>query len=283
MRYRNSIGETNAQNKLDNLDYKSLKTNMPVIGLFDVETLPIEAYAWSLYKVDIYQEQIKKPTGLLSWAGKFLNQPDVYSDILTPEEAVDRNEERITKSCWEFLSKCDIVVGHNLIDFDRKTINTYILKYGLPPLHYKMVDTLKLVRANVRLDSNKMKFVNDYLGIRTKIENEGFPLWRACSDGDPEALATMLEYNEGDIFALEDLYYKVRPYFRYFNAALYNTIEERQCPVCGCMELDKQDKFYMTPAGKWYSYRCTECGCLSRGKENLLSKHKRKLLLNPIS
>jgi len=32
----------------------------------------------------------------------------------------------------------------------------------------------------------------------------------------------MLEYNEGDISATEELFYKLRPYVRGFNIALYN-------------------------------------------------------------
>jgi len=282
MKYRNTVGETNTQNKLDNIDAGSLKENLPVIGIFDVETLPAVGYFWGAWQQNVYPEQIIHPNCLLSWAGKFLNQPEVYSDILTPKEAKDRDVARVANSLWKFLSNCDVIVAHNLLNFDLKVAKTAFLENGLPPLYYKYVDTLQIARKHFRFEHNKMEYLNRELGLRTKIENEGFRLWRKCSDGDPVALQTMLEYNEGDILALEDLYYVLQPYLRFFNAALYNTIEERQCPVCGSTDLEESSKHYLTPAGKWKMYRCRECGCLSRGKENLLTEHKKKSLLSTV-
>ena len=281
MYWRNNFGETNATGKLTDPEY--LSEHMPVIGIFDVETLPILAYSWGVWDQNLYGNQIIKPTCMLSWAGKILNHTDMHSDILTPKEIPSRDTARITKSCWEFLDKCDVVVGHNLIGFDKKIANSAFLLNGLPPIHYKMVDTLKIARKNFKFYSNKMKELNKILDITTKIDNDGFPLWRRCDEGDEEALAEMLAYNEGDIYAGEDLYYILRPYMKYFNAALYNTIEERQCRVCGSTDLTESKKFYMTPSSKWKMYRCNNCTALSRGKENLTTKRKRKLLINALS
>lgn len=274
MYWRNHFGETGTVSKEN-----SFPTEAPKVGIFDVESLPMETYQWNLADPYTSPEHIISGTSLLSWAGKFLNDATMYSDILTPEEALAKDEERIVKSCWDFLSKCDVVVGHNVIDFDSKLVGTFFLKYNLPPLKYVMVDTLKIARRHFKFDSNKMGFINRRLGIREKIENEGFPLWRKCREGDPDALKTMREYNEGDIYATEDLFYRLRPYAHSsFNVALYNEIEELQCPVCGSTELESAGHYY-TPAGRWESVRCKKCMCLSRKKENLLSKNKRKNLL----
>ena len=145
-------------------------------------------------------------------------------------------------------------------------------------LKYTIVDTLVVAKQNFRFSSNKMKFLNDQLGIRNKIDNSGFLLWKGCDQGDEESLKTMLEYNIGDIGATEELFYKVRPYVRNFNVALYNEIEEPQCPVCGSTNLSISG-FYYTPSGKWNSIRCQDCKCVSRAKTNLLSKEKKKSLL----
>ena len=88
----------------------------------------------------------------------------------------------------------------------------------------------------------------------------------------------MLEYNIGDIYSTEELFYKVRPYVRNFNVALYNETLTNQCPVCGSTDL-KSEGFYYTPAGKWESVRCQECKCISRKKQNLFDKHKKRSLL----
>lgn len=250
----------------------------PLVAVLDIETLPMIIYSWSLWDEHHTIEQIIKPSCMISWAGKYLNGSKIYSDIMTPDEAKERDTRRISQSVWDFLYKADVVIGHNYNQFDRKYINTMFLKNGLPPLKYTVVDTLEVARRNLRLDSNKMKFINQELGIRQKIENDGFPLWRACDEGDKHSLDVMLEYNEGDVGATEDLFYKLRPYVRNLNVALYNEMESHQCPVCGSEHL-QIDGWYYTPAGQWESLRCQNCGALVRSKYNELTKEKKKALL----
>jgi hypothetical protein len=110
------------------------------------------------------------------------------------------------------------------------------------------------------------------------METEGFMLWRRCAEGDTEALERMETYNKQDVIALEDLFYKFRPYIHGFNVAVYNDAEEMQCPVCGCKDLASEGKYY-TPAGCWDSLRCSECGAISRAKVNYLEADKKKSLL----
>jgi hypothetical protein len=276
MAYRQHFGETGKSGKMKDPTY--IAENAPRIGLIDLETLPIEAFCWGLWDVNVGLEQIKSPTGLLSWAGKMLNAPEVQSDILTPKEAKVRDEKRVALSLYDFLKNCDIVVGQNLIDFDARVARTFFLKYDLPPLKYIMVDTLKICRRELRLDSNKLQFINHYFGLREKIENEGFPLWKACMDGDADALKRMRQYNIGDIAALEDLFYKVRPYIRNIQVANYVEFDGIMCPVCGSKGVVEEGNYY-TPAGRWTAYRCKACKCLSRGKTNLLVKGRGKSLL----
>ena len=255
-----------------------LSSNSPRVAVLDIETLPMICYSWGLWDQNIYIEQVIEDSCMLSWAGKYLNSHETKSDVMTPKEAKQRDASRITKSIWQFLHDADVVIGHNYAGFDVKYINTMFLKQNLPPLKYIIIDTFLIAKQNFRFASNKMKYINDQLGIRNKIENDGFPLWRACSDGDPEALKTMLEYNEGDIGATEELFYRLRPYVRGFNVALYNEMETEQCPVCGSEHV-KFEGYYYTPAGMYESVRCDNCKCLSRKKENLFDPAKRKTLL----
>ena len=252
--------------------------NGPRVGICDIETLPGIGYFWGLWDQNIGLEQIVSDPCLLGWAGKYLNEVKMFSDILTPKEAISRDSKRITKSIWDFLNSCDVVVGHNFDGFDNKIINSAFLLYDLPPLKFTVVDTLKIARQNFRFLSNKLKFINQKLGIKQKVENDGFSLWKECSEGNSIALKTMLDYNIGDIFSTEELFYKIRPYVRNFNVALYNEITDPQCPVCGSKNL-KTEGWYYTPAGKWESVRCANCQCISRKKKNQLDKDKKKSLL----
>lgn len=261
-----------------NISISNAMKNGPRVAICDIESLPIILAGWQLWDQNFGIEQVLQDGCMLSWAGKFLNESEMYSDILTPAEVKKRDTARITKSIWDFLSKANFVIGHNFSQYDVKYINTEFLKHGLPPLKFGIIDTLVVAKQNFRFSSNKMKYINDQLGIRNKIDNDGFLLWRMCNEGDKDSLATMLEYNIGDIGATEELFYKVRPYVRNFNVALYNEIESEQCPVCGSENL-KPEGFYYTSAGKWESVRCEDCKCVSRRKKNLLSKDKKKTLL----
>ena len=250
--------------------------SMPVIGVMDIEMLPIISYSWGLFDQNIGIGQIIEDSCMLSWAGKILNSSVVESDILTPKEAKTRNPERISLSAWKFMSKCQIIIGHNFANFDGKILNNYALLYA-KPLKYQTIDTLQIARNNFRFSSNKLAFINQKLGIRNKIENEGFPLWKACSEGDKTALDTMLNYNVGDIHSTEELYYKLRPFMHnHPNLAKYNDIEEEQCPVCLSKDLVSEGVYYTK---QYESLRCNECGSLSRRKTNLFSKDKKKSLL----
>jgi hypothetical protein len=250
----------------------------PKIGIVDIETLPMEVYSFGLFDQNISIEQIISDMCVLSWAGKFLNEDEIYSDILTSKEAPKKNDKRIVETCHEFLSKCDIVIGHNFLAFDGKILSGQFLTYGLEPLRYITVDTLVVAKSNFRFSSNKLKFINDKLGIRNKHDNDGFELWKQCHKGNQESLNKMLAYNLGDIVATEDLFYKIRPYVKNFNVALYNEIDRYQCPVCGSENLNISGYKYLS-SGKYESVRCLDCGSLSRTKNNLLSKYKRKSLL----
>ena len=271
---RKRRGIPSRDQRKDNVDVRQ----SPRIFICDIETLPGVGFYFNTFQTNISIDQIIQDTCMLGWAGKFLNEPKMYSDIMTSDEAKKRDTKRITKSIWDILSTCDIVVGHNFQSFDRPYINGEFLKHGMSPLKYIVLDTLLTCRQNFKFDSNKLAYVNRKLKIRQKQENEGFPLWAKCHFGEQEALDTMKNYNEGDISSTEDLFFEIRPYIRNFNIALYNELSEPQCPVCGSTNLLNEGS-YFTSAGRWQSIRCQDCKSLSRAKENLLTKEKKKSLL----
>ena len=254
----------------------------PVIAVMDIETLPMKVYAWSLFGDYINPDMVEKDSCMLSWAGKYLGSDKIYSDIMKPEETEERETHRISQSAWQFLRDADYVIGHNFANFDSKFLNTEFLKNDMYPLRPVIIDTFLIAKQNFRFGSNKMKFINNELGIRNKMDTDGWPLWKACDKGDPKALKEMLTYNEGDIGATESLFYKVRPYVRNLNLALYTQSAQEVCPVCGHTEYVSAGT-KPTSAGLWEKVHCTRCGALTRRKENLLwGPEKKKSLRVPV-
>lgn len=272
----------NERKKRGNFKLKEVKPfDYPRILCFDIETTPMEVYAFGLWNQNISPQQIISDSFVLSWSAKLLNSDEIYSDVLTSKEAKNKDDLRIVKSIWKLLDTCEILIGQNIKEFDLKKLNTRFLYYNLPPVsHYLLVDTLQVAKSVFSFPSNSLKYMNKMLGIKQKKENEGFILWKKCMDGDEESLKKMDEYCREDSCAVEDLYYRVRPFVKsHPNLSLYFNTEEKMCPKCGSEDVIIYNKFYYTPTGKYDTFRCVNCGAVSRNKINELDKDKRKNML----
>jgi hypothetical protein len=246
---------------------------------FDIENTPILGFFWGLWDQNIQPEAIVQDWHLLSWSAKFLFDPEIISDVLTPIEAKNHDDSRICKSMWNLLNEADIVIGHNCNFFDIKKLNTrFLVNDILPPKPYQSIDTLLVAKNVFANTSNKLDYINQFLGLPVKKETD-FDLWIRCYNGDAEALKYMEEYNRNDVEILEDLYLKLRPWIKnHPNLNLWSTEDVSVCPNCGSKEL-KWGGFYYTYTGYYKSFRCLSCGAIGRSRQLETSKQKRKVIV----
>jgi hypothetical protein len=253
--------------------------NIPKILLLDIETLFGVARIWHTGKQRISHQQIVQNSCILSWCGKWLYDADMMSDILTPGEAVARDDRRILESVWKALDIADVVVGHNVRRFDVRTLNARFFYHKMnPPLPYRTVDTLTESQKNFKLFSYKLDYLSKLINNQGKLETD-YELWIKCSEGDPESLDHMLAYNQGDVLLLEEAYVQLLPWISgHPNLFILGESTERCCKNCGGTGFEGA-KPYITPAGRFESMRCTKCGTPMRTRENLLDKTDKKNLL----
>jgi len=251
----------------------------PNILIFDIETAPVQSYVWSLWKQNIYIDQIESDWFMLSWSAKWLFEEEIYSDVLTSKEAIKEDDSRIAKSMWEFIDHADIIIGHNISGFDIPKLNTRWIVNGLkPPSPYKMVDTLKEAKKNFMFSSNKLDFIARILGTEMKMDAGGFETWIGCLKGDKESLLKMEEYNRKDINVSEEVYVKIMPWIKnHPNLALYYQDDMHRCRNCGSENVSFSDKFYDTGLNRYSTVRC-ECGAIGRARVSALPKSKRDSL-----
>jgi hypothetical protein len=252
------------------------------VVLFDIETLPMVSYHWGVWNENISTKQLIHDWCLLSWSAKDLMREEVRSDIMTVDEALGRDDERITRSLWQEFEDASILIGHNIVDFDVSRSNTRFLYYGMnPPSPYLTIDTLKIMKYNFSMTWNKLGYINQFLDLENKkYTNDGFSLWKGCAEGEQSALDEMLYYNKQDVFGLEDLYMSVRAWdTRHPNIGLYFDDAETRCKICGSKDLTYLDKPYQTKVALYQAVRCKECGAIGRKKDNLLSKASKDSLL----
>lgn len=231
---------------------------------FDIETRPATVRVWSIYKPHIDVDQILEPTSVLCFAALWDgDSPDKV--IFAKSQRVDSHEFRqMIRLIHKLLTEADAVCHFNGDSFDLPMLNQEFTRMGLPPVpKIHSIDLKKVVWANYRLVSSRLKFVAPYFGIGQKVEHEGWPLWNKCLAGDQDAWRRMQEYNIGDVVLLPDLYKVLRPWIKpHPNMALFGA-PKRSCPTCGSVKLDSRG-LRRTHAHVYRRLQCRDCGAWSR-------------------
>lgn len=240
------------------------ETKLPNVVLFDIETAPAETWSFSVWKTNIQPDFIKNPWHMLGWSAKTLFDSTILSDIVTPEEAIARDDKRISESLWNVLNTADIVIGHNARKFDVPHANTRFLVHGLPPpAPYRILDTLDVLHKNFAFEHNGLDYVNRILNLKRKLETD-HGLWQECMSGDKVSLANMQEYNKNDVGILEELYVAIRGWVKsHPNMNLYVEGDGNLCANCGHAVLEYVGDYY-ADTRKFHSYRCKSCGAIVR-------------------
>jgi DNA polymerase elongation subunit (family B) len=262
-------------------DSKKIEHKIPQILILDIETAPMKAFVWGVWKQDVHQEQLISAWFILSWAAKWLLADDIMSNRLTPNEVLFEDDNRIVNNLWKVLNEADIVIAHNGERFDIPRIKSRFLIHGLPPTtFYQQIDTLKVARREFDFPSNKLDALAKLLGHESK-QSVDFELWSDCLNGNDSSLRHMEEYNRQDVKVLESVYLSIRPYIKgHPNYNLYVDSEKPLCPHCGHDELVFAGYYYYTPTGKYRNLRCTSCGALSRERQSVYRNRKNILVSN---
>ena len=183
--------------------------------LLDLETSPVKGYWWhGMHEVNPIK--IIEHSRILSYAWKWYGKGTIecVSQRMFPTYAKDKVDNKLlVASLVKLYSQAEYVVGHNLKAFDDKVTNKGVLLNGLtPPPRHRVIDTLTVARSTFRLDSNKLDALAELLGIGRKLPHTGFPMWEGCMDGNLKDWYLMEKYNKHDIFLLEGVYDKFRPF-----------------------------------------------------------------------
>jgi len=167
------------------------------------------------------------------------------------------------------VDEADIIVGHNMANFDLKHLRTGWRDLGIaPPSPVKVEDTLRVARREFGDESRTLDALTKRLGISSKTDKYDVKTARAAVAGDRKAQKKIRSYNIGDVEASEALYLALRPWdSQAVHYGLYDKTSADQCR-CGSTNLKQDGKAY-TAAGVYQKYRCRDCGRYPRGKHAL--------------
>lgn len=255
------------------------------ITTLDIETSPILAYVWSLFKVNVGLNQIHTDWSILSFCAKDLDSKKVvYEDTGGRGASKVRDDTALMRSLWIVLDEADIIIAQNGVGFDVKKINARFIELGMPPPSpFKVIDTMLEAKKIARFTSNRLAWLSDILTDVPKSDHKKFPgftLWTECLADNPAAWVEMRKYNIIDVKSTELVYLKLRPYIiGHPNVAAYNTDTTVQCPKCESKDLQKRGEA-LTQSGSYPRYRCNSCGGWARGRYTNNTVAKRRSLLS---
>ena len=268
--------------KDNNLDVE-LKIKKPRILFLDLESTPSIVVTFGRFKQNISQDAVLQEGGwLLSYAYKWLGEPDVKGNVLNPSEAISIDDSGLCLELWELIEQADILVYHNGLNFDLPLLKTRMILNGLPPLRkVKSIDTLQMVKE-FKFNSNKLDSLCRQLDIGQKMQHYGISLWVDCMQGKQESLEHMLAYNKIDIELLEELYLAIRPYStRHPNLSVYSNAETKQCGSCLSVDIAPTGNIVTTNLSVFEEYVCNECQSRFKTRNSLTTKKQRdKYLVN---
>lgn len=237
----------------------------PRVLLYDIETGPNLAYCWGAYEQNVID--FARERDILCFAWKWLGEKETHALALPmlPSYRKGGDNKRAHKALAQGLHalfcEADVVVGHNVQNFDDKMANTEFIINGLPPPPpHRVVDTLQIARSKFRFNSNKLDDLGKRLGLGRKVKHRGFNMWLGCLEGDKKSWAEMVKYCVGDIALLEKVFLKFRPWVKMPN------LNERTlgCPTCGKGPMQRRG--WRRQVGvRLQRFQCFGCGAWAAG------------------
>ena len=237
-----------------------MRTNQTGIKrlFFDIETSPNVVYSWRIgYNLTITPDNIIDERKIICISYKWENSDKIYS-LSWDKNQCDR---QMLIDFIEQANQADELIAHNGDRFDIKWIRTRCIFHRIPMFpQYKTLDTLKKAKNGFNFNSNKLDYIAQFLGVGAKVKHSGFDMWKNVMKGDPDAMNEMVNYCEGDIIVLEDVYFTMQNYIKTntHNGVINNNLKY-SCPSCGS-EHSELIKNNVTAAGTIKRLmQCTDC------------------------
>ena len=257
----------------------------PKILVADIETFPILAHVWGLFKQSISLEQIAIDWSIMSFAAKWLQNPELFYLDNRRAPGGPRDDSAILSTLNKILSEADMVVAHNGSRFDLPKIRARMALLGYPPLPpVKVIDTLNLNRAAFGFTSQKLAYVSSKFAVVPKNDHAKYPgwkLWLGCLANERAAWEECEAYNIPDVTSLEESYLELRGWYQggpNFGPYFDNQDGEHLCPNCGSKHVLRRGT-RKTQVGIYARYQCLDCGGWSRGRTMVADRSDRSHIL----
>lgn len=235
----------------------------PKVLFWDIETSLQPVAVFQLAHNDwINPENIVEERYIICGSWKWADSDKVHAvSVLNDVEryAKDPHDDKhVVEALHAVLSQADVIVHHNGDSFDKRYLETRALFHKLSPLPpTPTVDTYKVAKSRLMLNSNKLDYIGGLLGLGKKIKTS-HGLWLRVMNGEKAAVREMVEYNKQDVLLLEKVYEKLKPYMNSLtNLELFGASEG--CPRCGSKKVQRRG-LHRAISRVYQRFQCLGCG-----------------------
>ncbi len=224
----------------------------------DIETSPNLGWFWSIgNRIRLTDDNIQKERQIICAAWKWEGEEVAHAVHWGKRQ----DDTRILERVIPVILRADEVVAHNGDNFDIRWLRTRAAKAGLAfPYKLPSFDTLKAVRQQFRLNSNKLDYVAKFLEVGRKTV-VGFKLWKDVMANQPGALDKMVSYCKDDVIVLEDVYAAIRAFCApVVHHGVAGGKPKYTCPNCKSTNHSPVKKNYTVAGTVRHHRECNVCG-----------------------
>ncbi len=146
---------------------------------------------------------------------KWLNTGKVHTIAITDFPLFKKdptNDREVVREFRKVFLQADAVVAHFGQFFDIPMLQTKMIMHGLPVLpKTKLIDTWKIAKKQLKLNSNRLATLISALKIKYKKTELDGPTWVRAMAGNVKAIKYVVTHCIYDVLALEAVFNKLRP------------------------------------------------------------------------
>lgn len=167
------------------------------------------------------------------------------------------SDAKLVRAAWAILGGADMWVTWYGKQFDIKALNTRALDAKLKPLPpIPHIDLYWTARNNLRLSSNRLANVQDFLRLPTSKTPLTKRVWRQAQAGHVPSLRYIIRHCRRDVACLGEAYSILRPWVRQ-----HPRVGDRgACRVCGSPALHRHGTRVTVTQGAQIRLACQACG-----------------------
>lgn len=233
------------------------------ILFYDIETSPNMTLSWGIGgKIYLSPENLVEERKIICISYKWADEKKVHN----LNWGTKQDDKRVVQEFSKVLQDADCVVYHNGDRYDKRFIAGRVIYHDLAPIkHVTSVDTYKLAKKYLNINSHRLDYLGKYLKVGKKLDHEGYSLWKkTVLQNDAAALKKMVSYCNQDVLLLEQVFEKLKPLIR--SKPQLRALSGDS--YVGCIDCNGPVHHHGTYVNKWgrvQRYRCVDCGRVFSG------------------